>query len=287
MLKSFLNYLTYERKYSRHTVAAYETDLNQLINFQQEQGQEVTLEELVYGDLRAWIISLMNEGLKEKSINRKLASVNAFYRFLQRKEFRSDNPADKLKSLKTPKILPQFVKKGEVQKLLTAASEVEIPIRDRVILELLYGTGMRSAELVGLQWSSVDFRKRQLKVLGKRNKERFIPLPERLIHLLKEWKAYSTSLVSEFVICTDSGEQAYPMLIYRTVKQYLSLNTSVQKQSPHVLRHTYATHLLDNGADLNAIKELLGHASLASTQVYTHNSIDRLRQVFDKAHPRS
>ena len=287
-LDAFANYLTHEKRFSAHTIGAYQADLMQFLIYLTADEANLKLSGASYLDVRGWVISLIDQGIAPKSVNRKIASLSHFYRFLQKAGKIELNPTERLQALKTPKSLPNFVQADELTTILDH-SQFEQDYkgqRDKMVLELLYGTGMRLSELKNLKWSSVDLVQKQISVLGKRNKMRIIPLTSTLQQLLQQFKA-NFPQVSDWVIQTDKGKQAYPMLIYRIVKKYLGVAKSAEKKSPHVLRHSYATHLLENGADLNAIKDLLGHASLASTQIYTHNSLARLKEVFDKAHPKS
>jgi integrase/recombinase XerC len=293
MINSFLRYLTYEKRYSPHTLSSYENDLNQFQSYLQEQLQINDPAAVTHLNVRSWVVSLVEEKLQARSINRKIASLRSFYKFLLKREHITQDPTLRVKALKTPKALPHFVQENELTRLLD-----QFPFgadfsgcRDRLVLELFYATGIRQAELLGLREESTDLAAGTIRVLGKRNKERIIPLPASVVILLEQYitekKALFGHNASPQLIVTDKGEQAYPMFVYRLVKKYLGTFTSSDKQSPHVLRHTFATHLLDKGADLNAVKDLLGHSSLAATQVYTHNSLEKLRKVFEQAHPKA
>lgn len=289
MLESFINYLKYEKRSSEHTIKSYQTDLKQFEEFlvKNQNKEEFKLELVGYNDIRAWIIMLMEMGLNERTINRKIASLNTFYKYLQKKELREDIPTEKLQSLKITHTLPKFIQQNEIEKLLDPSlfENQDNGLQDQLILELLYGTGIRLSELIQLKIRDIDFHQKTIKVLGKRNKERIIPLHHTLVKLLKQYLQENSN--SRFLITSKGGKQSYPMMIYRVVNKYLKLVTSVEQKSPHTLRHTFATHLLNEGADLNAIKDLLGHANLAATQVYTHNSFERLKKIFDKSHPKS
>lgn len=293
MIESFLRYLTFEKRYSAHTLSSYENDLRQFEEFLQAQLQLTDLTAATHLHIRSWIISLVEEKLQARSINRKIATLRSFYKFLLKREAISQDPTLRVKALKVPKPLPHFVQEKELMELLD-----QFPFgndfsgsRDRLVLELLYATGIRLAELIGLREESINLPAASIRVLGKRNKERVIPMAASTTALLQTYlqdkKTFFNDNASPHLIVTDKGEQAYPMFIYRLVKKYLGTFTSSDKQSPHVLRHTFATHLLDKGADLNAVKDLLGHTSLAATQVYTHNSLDKLRKVFEQAHPKA
>ncbi len=293
MINSFLRYLAYEKRYSPHTLSSYENDLNQFQRYLQEKLQLSDVSAATHLNVRAWVVSLVEEELQARSINRKIATLRSFYKFLLKREHISQDPTLRVKALKTPKALPHFVQEKELTQLLDQFpfSADFSGCRDRLVLELLYASGIRQAELLGLREESIDVAAGTIRVLGKRNKERIIPLPASVVILLKKYLQEKTVLFGHNappqLIVTDKGEQAYPMFVYRLVKKYLGTFTSSDKQSPHVLRHTFATHLLDKGADLNAVKDLLGHSSLAATQVYTHNSLEKLRKVFEQAHPKA
>ena len=291
MIKSFLRYLQFEKRYSEHTVIAYATDLEQFSVFLAQEGVEITAAE--YPSIRLWVISLVEDGLHPATINRKMASLRSFYKFLLKRELITQDPSQRLQALKTPKRLPEFIQEKDISELFDhhEFDNDFFGLRDKLILELLYGTGMRRAELIGLTDDSINFNKNQIKVLGKRNKERVIPVTNTVTNLITDYnilkKSHFGKLETATLIVTDKGEACYPMLVYRIVVKYLGGVVSLDKKSPHVLRHSYATHLLNNGADLNAVKDLLGHASLAATQVYTHNSLEKLKKVFQQAHPKA
>jgi integrase/recombinase XerC len=240
--------------------------------------------------LRSWVVSLMEEGLNPSSVNRKIASLRAYYGFLRRKNHITKDPTKILTALKTRKKLPAFVEEKAMEMLFeeSAFTDDFAGIRDRVILELLYGSGIRLAELIGLGTKDLDLPSRTIRVFGKRAKERIVPVSVPLVVLLQKYLEQRAPAENiDTLIITDSGKEAYPVFIQRTVKKYLSAVTTLSQKSPHVLRHTYATHLLNRGADLNAIKELLGHANLAATQIYTHNSIEKLKKTHQQAHPKA
>ncbi len=291
MIKPFLKYLLQEKRYSSHTVRAYETDLLQFQDYLECIDLEWTPEKANHKMLRAWVVSLIEAEVNPRSVNRKIASLRSYYKFLLKREAIAENPATKLRPLKTAKALPEFVLKDEMDNLLDRvefASDFE-GTRDKLIIELLYGTGMRLSELIHLKDQDVDHFNQSIKVLGKRNKERIIPLTLDNIRLIEAYGKVKEQVgdTEDWLLTTDKGKKCYPMLVYRIVQKYLGFISKVYKKSPHVLRHTYATHLLNNGADLNAVKDLLGHSSLAATQVYTHNSLDKLKSVFDQAHPKA
>ena len=293
MIDTFLRYLEYERRYSLHTVQSYQNDLLQFESFLTSVDSNLHPKQVTYQHVRAWIISLVEDGLQPTTINRKVATLKSYFKFLLQREEISSDPTQRLQPLKVSKRLPQFVKEDDLNRLLDG---VEFDnnfngSRDQLILELLYGTGMRRAELIGLKDADINISSQQIKVLGKRNKERIIPVHNGLIDLVKNYLSQRDDLFGPLshnhLIVTDKGKVCYPALVYRTVEKYLGTVVSLDKKSPHVLRHTYATHLLNKGADLNAVKDLLGHSSLAATQVYTHNSLEKLKRVFDQAHPKA
>lgn len=294
MIDSFINYLEYEKRSSAHTVLAYRKDLEQAQDFVNLSFSIDDLSHCTHPDLRAWIIDLVEQGMSQTTVNRKLATLRSFYKFLMRSKIIQKDPTYKLKSLKSPKKLPEFLQETTIESVL----EVEVYAstfegqRDRMVLEFLYLTGVRLSELTALKWKDIRLQEEQVKVLGKRQKERIIPLTKSLQRNISEYKkvveAHFLKVEGEdYFIRSNKGEKAYSMLIYRIVKHYLDLFAQNSKRSPHLLRHTFATHLLNKGADLNAVKDLLGHANLAATQVYTHNSMEKLKAVFEQAHPKA
>lgn len=288
----FLSYLKNEKRLSAHTLKAYATDIKQFESFVLSFHENLSLEKASYQDIRAWIISLSDQKIDNKSINRKIATLRTFYKLLIQKGKISVDPTFGIKSLKNAKKLPVYVEETPMENLF---ENVEYPngyvgLRDRLILELLYSTGVRLSELINLKTLDVDFSGKQIKVLGKRNKYRIIPVIDQLIVLFKKYEQEVVSQfgqTSEFFILSDSGKKLYPVFVQRKVKHYLSQVTTISKKSPHILRHTFATHLLNRGAELNSIKELLGHASLAATQIYTHNTISQLKEIHKKSHPKA
>ncbi|NJN26076.1 MAG: tyrosine-type recombinase/integrase [Cyclobacteriaceae bacterium] len=292
MTDLFLKYLQYEKRYSHHTILSYKTDLDQFQHFLIAQYPETAIAEANHAIIRDWIISLSQSSLSENSINRKLVSLRSFYKFLQKKGEIAKNPTARLTNLKTKKSLPHFVREGDLNQVLDQPLEVHAfaQCRDLLVVEILYGTGMRLSELISLKISDIDLTTTTLKVLGKRNKERLIPISRTLANLIQNYIFIKNQDAigngNPYLIVTNKGEQSYAMMINRIVKKTLQA-ASVDKKSPHILRHTYATHLLERGADLNAVKDLLGHQSLAATQVYTHNSLGKLKKVFDQAHPKA
>ena len=290
MVEVFLNFLQHEKRSSLHTVTSYKTDLEQLRKYLLFQYECENPGIATSSMLRSWVVSLMEEGLNPTSINRKIASLRSFYGFLRRKKIIAADPAKILSALKMRKKLPAYVEEKAMEVLFdqTEFSEDFSGLRDRCILELLYGTGIRLSELIGLEIKDLDLSGRTVRVYGKRSKERLVPISHALVKLLMQYLIVrSPEEETRCLILTDAGKAAYPVFVQRTVKKYLSAVTTLPQKSPHVLRHTYATHLLNRGADLNAIKELLGHANLAATQIYTHNSIEKLKKTHEQAHPKA
>ncbi len=293
MIASFLKYLAYEKRYSKHTLLSYENDLQQYVSFLGKHFPDISPAEADYRTVRSWIVSLTDKGLGSSTVNRKIASLRSYYKYLLKREVIADNPTRKIRALKSNKRLPQFVGESEMLHLLDHCEYEDgfSGARDQLILELLYGTGIRLSELIALKEVDVDFYEGHIRVLGKRNKERIVPFPQNLEETFKNYLILKNRGFSatehDALLVTDKGDACYPMFIYRTVKKYLSHFTTLDKQSPHVLRHTFATHLLNKGAELNAVKDLLGHSSLAATQVYTHNSMEKLKAIFERAHPKA
>ncbi len=293
MVSFFLQHIKYEKRCSHHTLTAYGGDLAQFTRYLNEHYELDAPEAADFQMIRSWVAHLAESGLDNRSTNRKIATLRAFYGFLLRKKSIAADPMLKIKALKTDRSLPTFVKETEMATLL---DDVEFPegfagLRDKLVLELLYGTGIRLSELIGLKDTDLNAYDRTLTVLGKRNKHRVVPLNGPLFTMIRSYQALKETTfggtAENRLIVADSGVAAYPVLIQRTVKRYLTLVTSLEKRSPHVLRHSFATHLLNRGADLNAIKDLLGHTSLAATQVYTHNSIEKLKEAYQQAHPKA
>ncbi len=293
-LERFIQYIQYEKRYSPHTVSAYQSDLEQFFKFLDHPEQTVTDPTgITYQHIRSWMVHLM-EDKTARSVNRKIATLRKYFKFLLREGVITNNPASKIQSPKIIKHLPIVV---EDEKLSAMLNDPDIftddfaGVRDKLIVEMLFGTGIRLAELVGLKEQDVNFYDGTIKVLGKRNKERIIPINHELKLLLQKYndlkKSENFHNISLTLIVTNKGTEAYPKFIYLIVQRYLSHISTQDKKSPHVLRHTFATSLLNRGADLNAIKELLGHANLSATQVYTHNSVERLKSIYKQAHPKA
>jgi len=298
----FIDYIQYEKRYSPHTVSAYRNDLDQFYSFLKLQYDVTDIRDVTHPMIRSWLVLLMENKISPRSVNRKLTTLKSFYKFLLREGRVSVNPMRKIISPKTSKKLPSFVEREKMEMLFERINFGEgFPaLRDRLILEILYATGMRLSELIHLKETDIDFHQSTLKVLGKRNKERLIPFSNKFADLLNNYllgkkSFFETAVFSKppakpdefWLLVTDKGLKAYPRFIYRIVTKYLSQVTTLQKISPHVLRHTFATHLLNNGAELNAVKELLGHANLSATQVYTHNTIEKLKTIYKQAHPKA
>ncbi|MDC6351850.1 tyrosine-type recombinase/integrase [Zeaxanthinibacter sp. PT1] len=294
-IAAFTSYLLLEKNYSPHTVKAYESDLQAFSAFCSEEYEIMAIEEVSYAIIRSWIISLSEKGLNNRSINRKIASLKAYYKFLQKIGELQLNPLAKHRALQTEtKVEIPFSDEEMDMERLWAVMPDEMDfegIRDRLMIEFLYATGMRRAELIGLRMQDLDLVSGTVKVLGKRNKERVIPLGAVSTELLDSYLSARGELLEarteEHFFLTSAGNKVYESLVYRIINRYFSKVSSKLKKSPHILRHTFATHLLNRGADLNSVKELLGHSSLASTQVYTHNSIAELKKVHSASHPRS
>ena len=292
-IPSFLDYLLLEKNYSKLTIKAYKSDLSEFQDFLKSEYQIDDMDSINYALVRSWIVVLVEKGITNRTINRKITSLNSYYKFLLKIGQLTTNPLAKHKALKTSKKIQIPFSEKEVTAVLDEwhfDNSFE-GIRDKLIIELFYSTGIRRIELVELKISNIDFSKKTLKVLGKRNKERFIPLLQSVIETLKTYLDQRLKLEviqdSAYLLLTQKGVKIYETLVYRIINEYFSLASSKVKKSPHILRHSFATHLLNQGADLNAVKELLGHSSLAATQVYTHNSISELKKVYLKAHPRS
>lgn len=293
-LQGFLNYLEFERRYSPLTLNAYHKDLEQFFLFL-ESDYEIKMEASITDQMiRSWLAHLMDKGLSSKSVNRKISSIKSYFRYLLRQGVVKTNPSILIQGPRQKKRLPVFVEERKMELLIHKEIDCENfeEVRNQLIMELFYSTGIRRAELIGLTMANVDLKLNQIKVLGKRDKERIIPIGNYLNSIfetyfkLRQKIAYQEE-ARKWVFLSEKGKKMYPRLVYRIVNSYLSSVSTQDKKSPHVLRHTFATHMLNNGADLNAVKELLGHASLAATQIYTHNTIDKLKKVYQQAHPKA
>lgn len=286
-VKKFLNYLKFEKRYSDHTLVAYKTDLNQFISFILLEFEIENLKEVSHSIIRSWIANLLDSGISSRSVNRKITTLKSLFKFLLMEDFITENPTQKIVSPKNTKKLPIFLEESKMEYLF---KEINFPEtfegeRDKLILDVFYMTGIRLIELINLNVSDIDFQNSTLKVIGKRNKERIIPLPPILLDKLKKFSENNNINNTFFV--NSEGVKLTPKKVYVIVNKYLSMVSSLEKKSPHVLRHTFATHMLNNGADINAIKEILGHSNLSATQVYTHNTIARLKSIYKQAHPRA
>lgn len=298
---AFIKYLKYEKHYSPYTIRSYKNDLQQFRIFCEENYKEFNPITVDHKIIRKWIVFLMENGISSRTIGRKLSALKSFYKFLIREKFIENNPLDKVIAPKIEKKLPSFIEKSKMDLLL---DNVEFTDdykgnRDKLIITTFYLTGIRLSELINIKINDVDCRRLTIKVLGKRNKERLIPFNRNLLKLINDYKLIRQTFIdqhkykindyvdNEYFFLTGKGDKMYPKLVYRIVNKYLSIVTTNDKKSPHVLRHTFATHMLNNGADLNAIKELLGHANLSATQIYTHNTFEKLKKSYKQAHPRA
>jgi len=287
----FIKYLQFEKRYSGHTIVAYNTDLGQFVHFMKESVGDFDFKKVTPRNVRSWIIFMMEEGVSARSINRKIATLKSFYKYLMKQELMDVSPVQLVTTPKVGKKLPTFVQKENLDQLLDLDlfNHDYEGVRDKLIVSLLYGTGIRLAELKNLQTKDLDTIGSTIKVLGKRNKERIVPYPRSINGIIKDYFELRKEIVgnNQFLFLTSDGEQVYDKLIYRVVKKHLGMVTTMSKKSPHILRHSFATHLLNNGADLNAVKELLGHSNLSATQVYTHTTFEKLKEIYNQAHPRA
>lgn len=284
----FLEFIQYEKRASKHTLVAYSNDIKQFVTYLSATYEITKIAEVNHTIIRSWIVSLMEQKISSRSVNRKITTLKTFYKFLLRQSIVTENPMLKILSPKTSKRLPVFIEKEKMDTLLddTVFGDDFEGQRNKLIIELFYATGIRLSELINLKQSNVDLYLCQIKVLGKRNKERIVPFNTILKDQIQQYITAKASLNDEFLFINKNGKQLYEKFVYRIVNTYLSQITTVNKKSPHVLRHTFATHMLNNGADLNAIKELLGHANLSATQVYTHNTVEKLKNIHKQAHPK-
>ncbi len=287
----FLSYLRFEKRYSPHTVTAYENDLKQFYVFCEQAGNRNF--EIDSSMVRLWVVSLLEQGVSSRSVNRKLSTLKSFSRYLIRQGVISVNPLNKVLKPKMSKRIPSFV---DEEKLNLFLDNYEFGDdypgkRNQLIIELLYQTGMRRSELIGLKTGSINLSESSIMVLGKRNKERLIPINNELGKRLKDYMELRSQIFptnnNDSLLLTLKAQTVYPKMIYRIITGFLKMVTTLDKKSPHILRHSFATHLLNRGADLNAIKELLGHANLSATQVYTHNTFEKLKDIYKQAHPRA
>ncbi|PZR28945.1 MAG: integrase [Citrobacter freundii] len=293
-IQSFLDYLKFEKRYSPHTLLSYQTDLLDFFAYLDKDYGELRLNEITHGFIRSWLAGLKEQQLSSRSINRKISSLRSFFKYHLRRGEIEVLPTANVISPKVSKRLPVFIKESETKELITSlnqAAEDWKSLNAKMLITMFYATGMRLSELIGLKEKQLDLGRLRIKVLGKGNKERIIPVSEDVVACIRDyqgWKKKEFEAPEEgILLVTEKGKKMYPKYAYLLVKKYLSQASTLDKKSPHVLRHTFATHLMNNGADLNAVKELLGHASLAATQVYTHTTIEKLKDVYKKAHPKA
>ncbi len=292
-VNSFFDYLKFEKRYSPNTLLSYKTDISEFINYLNSQFGIIELKGINHGFIRSWLADLKNNGLSAKSINRKISTLKSFFKYQLKMEEIDVSPMSKVVSPKIGKKLPVFIKESETKvlvELLGKRSEDWKTLNAKMLISIFYATGMRLSELINLKEHQIDFSRSQIKVFGKGNKERVIPVHNNIITSIKEYqqiKRKEFDIIEDILLVTDKGKKMYPKYAYLLVNKYLAEASTLEKKSPHILRHTFATHLMNNGADLNAVKELLGHSSLAATQVYTHNTIEKLKNVHKKAHPKA
>lgn len=293
-LTPYLAYLRYEKRSSEHTVVSYQNDIVQFTDFLQDINSSVDLLAVTPDKIRAWVIHLAEANITSRSINRKLSALRSFYHYHTRIGNISNSPMDTISAPKLSKRLPCFLEENETEKLFgpDLFSDTYQGWRDRTIIELFYATGIRISELINLTFDKVNLYDNTIKVLGKRNKEREIPFGNTFKNCYQSYvnfydEKFNGHTKSSYIFVTDKANKVYPKFVYSIVRKYLDMVTAIDKRSPHVLRHTFATHLLNRGADINAIKEILGHSSLSATQVYTHNSIEKLKSIYQTAHPRA
>jgi len=282
----FLNYLQNERNFSQNTIQSYFNDLGQFFSFLEKDSISAKL--VSSKDVRSWIVYNKEIGLESSTINRKISCLRSYFKFLIREEIISKNPINNINLLSVKKRLPVFVSEESMYNLFSKVnfSNDFLGYRDKLMLELFYQTGIRLSELINIKISDLDVQKKILRIFGKGGKERLIPILDQIIICYKEYMIFRQKMPSTFLFVTSKGKKAYPKMVYRIVNKYLGFISTVTKKSPHILRHTFATHLLNRGADINTIKELLGHKTLSSTQVYTHNSLEKIKRIYKKSHPR-
>ncbi len=296
MINRFINHINYQRRFSANTLKAYQNDLNQFSDYLASQYNIKNIENVNHFYVRSWLVSLIDNSISPRTINRKITTLKSFYKYLLRENVIQENPMLKVISLKTSKSLPSFIKEFEMDQL-----KVDIDfgthfsgIRDKLILEMFYTTGIRLSELIGLKVSDVDLSNRTIKVLGKRSKERIVPIIPTISDSIHKYLTPRQGIFLEgnleenyYLFVTEKGKPTYSKLVYRIVNKYLAYVSTNAKKNPHTLRHSFATSMLNHGADLNAVKEILGHSNLAATQIYTHNTIEKLKKVYKNAHPRA
>lgn len=289
----FIEYLKFEKRYSRNTVISYENDLISCFDYLEFNFGSISLNAIGHGQIRSWLASLKDQGIQSKSINRKISSLKSFFKYYMKRGAIDATPMAKVISPKNGRKLPVFVKEEDAVKLISSlaiSAEDWKGLNAKLLISIFYATGMRLSELIQLKEGQIDTGKGQIKVLGKGNKERVIPVGKEIIQMIMDYRIQKRKLIEkqdETFLVTEKGRPLYPKYAYILVNQYLGEVSTLEKKSPHILRHSFATHLMNNGADLNAVKELLGHSSLASTQVYTHNTIEKLKDIHKKAHPKA
>jgi integrase/recombinase XerC len=292
-IQAFLEYLKYEKRYSLHTLTSYHTDLIDFFDYLEIQFGKISLKEIDHNLVRSWLAHLKSKKLSSRSINRKISSLKSFFKYHLRTGSVSATPMSKVTNPKISRRLPVFIKEEDTQKLvqtLNRSSENWKTVNAKMLISIFYSTGMRLGELINLKEKQIDFSRSQIKVLGKGNKERIIPVSKNVISLIEEYqqlKKKNFEKTENTLLVTEKGRKLYPKYAYLLVNKVLDEASTLDKKSPHVIRHTFATHLMNHGADLNAVKELLGHSSLASTQIYTHNTIEKLKDIHKKAHPKA
>ncbi len=293
LLNNYIEYLKFEKRYSPHTSTAYLKDLNQFVIFFESYTDKKSWFNVTNKDIRSWIASIIENGQTPKTANRKLSCLKSFYQYLNKKDIFLQNPAKLVTAPKNKKSLPKFIEEKQINFLIdniNFGNDFE-GIRNHLIINIFYHTGIRLSELIELKLEDTDIIQSKIKVIGKRNKERVIPLNKELTNLIKKYlghrKLQTGNDNNSYLLITVKNKKLYPKLVYNIVNQSIGLVSTIKQKSPHVLRHTFATHMLNNGADLNAIKELLGHANLAATQIYTHNSFEKLKKTYQQAHPRN
>lgn len=292
LIEKYIKYLRYEKNYSLHTEISYSKDLHQFAEFLSLHFPDVDIKSVDNDVIRMWIVSLMEDKMSPRSVNRKLSALKSFYKYLLRIGEMSSNPMKKIVGPKTSKPIPAFVNNSDMDKILDEAGVEDDfeSFRNHVMIELFYVTGIRRAELLGLKDVDIDFGSKTIQVTGKRNKQRLIPVSDDMLLLIEQYMTMRNEEVenqSGYFFVKKDGEKLYPMMIHRIVTESLKQISTLSKTSPHILRHSFATGMLNNGADINAVKELLGHSSLAATEVYTHTSFEELKKIYNKAHPRA
>lgn len=292
-IQPFLDYLKFQKRYSPHTIRSYHDDLVQFLDYLGLQFGNVIIKDIDHNCIRSWLAGMKERGITSKSINRKISSLKSFFKYQVKTGVLEQTPMNKIISPKTSKRLPGFIREEDAGRFFGALKDTENwkGLNTKMLITLFYTTGMRLSELVNLRERQIDFGKKQVKVLGKGNKERIIPVSSEILVTIREYiekKKKEFENAEDVLLVTEKGKKMYPKYPYLLVKNFLSSEVkTLEKKSPHILRHSFATHLSNNGADLNAIKELLGHSSLAATQVYTHNTIEKLKKVYNQAHPKA